>query len=251
MRAAAATGQLPDHGGTQRRVTRGLRAGLLAPVPAGRVGGDHSRRGRAGIPGEIRHADKWMLALELFDQVVAWGLKPRTVVVDSTYGRSAQFRRALQDRGLDFMLSVPRRCSPSRKRGPWRKATTPTFPGPTPRTDATPTEATSGSRGIRDPTCLVRVSARTRLSPSCQPPERPFRPAPGPVRKVRCSPSGLRVPGGRTRRGSPIFRGTARCSDSSNPPKGTGESSSTIMRSRRVWAWATSRAVAGAAGTTT
>ncbi|MEV6994329.1 IS701 family transposase [Streptomyces sp. NPDC093228] len=69
--------------------------------------GDRSRRRQAGIPGEISHADKWMLALELLDQAVAWGLKPRTVLADSTYGRSAQFRRALQDRGLDFMLSVP------------------------------------------------------------------------------------------------------------------------------------------------
>ncbi|MEV6995884.1 IS701 family transposase [Streptomyces sp. NPDC093228] len=68
---------------------------------------DPSRRRQAGIPDEIRHAERWMLALELLDQAVGWGLKPKTVVADSNYGRSAQFRRALHDRGLDFVLSVP------------------------------------------------------------------------------------------------------------------------------------------------
>lgn len=54
-----------------------------------------ARRARAGIPDEVRHREKWRLALDMLDQMLTpeasepaggWGLPKRPVVGDSGYG---------------------------------------------------------------------------------------------------------------------------------------------------------------------
>src|SRR5215470_19290875 len=66
------------------------------------------RRERAGIPGEIRHAEKWRLALEmigeitgrggggLLEQITSAGRARPVVVGDAGYGESADFRLELE-----------------------------------------------------------------------------------------------------------------------------------------------------------
>ena len=74
-----------------------------------------ARRARAGIPDEVRHREKWRLALDMFDQMLAppaeesaigWGLPKRPVAGDSGYGDATEFRLGLTERGLDYVLQV-------------------------------------------------------------------------------------------------------------------------------------------------
>ncbi len=65
------------------------------------------RRERAGIPEQVRHREKWRLALDMLDQMIQnWGLPPRPVVADSGYGDATLFRLGLQQRGLAYVLQV-------------------------------------------------------------------------------------------------------------------------------------------------
>lgn len=83
-----------------------------------------NRRVRAGIPDQVRHREKWRLALDMLDEmltptasdagesgesgesVAGWGLSKRPVVADSGYGDAAQFRLGLTERGLPYVLQV-------------------------------------------------------------------------------------------------------------------------------------------------
>ncbi len=67
---------------------------------------DADRRTRAGIPDGVGHREKWRLALDLIDEAIAWGLSPRTIVADAGYGQNTAFRRALVERGLEFVVAV-------------------------------------------------------------------------------------------------------------------------------------------------
>ena len=85
------------------------------PVAAARAAG---RRGRAGIPGEVRHAEKWRLALEMIDEMTGpggWGLLEQitaaggarpVAVADAGYGDNTTFRLELEDRGWQYVLAV-------------------------------------------------------------------------------------------------------------------------------------------------
>jgi SRSO17 transposase len=77
------------------------------------------RRARAGIPDEVRHREKWRLALDMLDEMLGqadgavpgavpggWGLPKRPVVGDSGYGDATEFRLGLTDRGLAYVLQV-------------------------------------------------------------------------------------------------------------------------------------------------
>src|ERR1700754_1668627 len=57
------------------------------------------RRGRCAIPDEVRHREKWRLALDMIDEVTRdWGLPPRPVVADAGYGDATEFRLGLTER---------------------------------------------------------------------------------------------------------------------------------------------------------
>ncbi len=46
------------------------------------------------------------LALELIDQLLAWGLRRQPVLADAGYGNNGKFRAALARRGLQYMVGV-------------------------------------------------------------------------------------------------------------------------------------------------
>ncbi|HEX5114469.1 MAG TPA: IS701 family transposase [Pseudonocardiaceae bacterium] len=65
------------------------------------------RRTRAAIPQDVRHREKWRLALDMLDQMLdQWGLPKRPVVGDSGYGDATEFRLGLTERGLSYALQV-------------------------------------------------------------------------------------------------------------------------------------------------
>lgn len=90
-------------------------AALDDPVAAARA---KRRRERAGIPGEVRHTEKWRLALEMIDEMTGpggWGLLEQVtaaggrrpvVVADAGYGEGADFRLELADRGWRYVIAV-------------------------------------------------------------------------------------------------------------------------------------------------
>jgi SRSO17 transposase len=74
------------------------------PAPAQRV---RERRERAAIPQDVRHREKWRLALDMLDQMLGpWGLPTRPVAGDSGYGDATEFRLGLTERGLSYVLQV-------------------------------------------------------------------------------------------------------------------------------------------------
>jgi len=65
------------------------------------------RRADAGIPDEVRHREKWRLALDMLDQMIdGWGLAELPVVSDSGYGDATAFRLGLDQRGLSYVVQV-------------------------------------------------------------------------------------------------------------------------------------------------
>ncbi len=65
------------------------------------------RRVRAGIGDEVRHRQKWRLALDMIDQMIdGWGLPRRPVVADSGYGDCTAFRQGLSERGLSYVVQI-------------------------------------------------------------------------------------------------------------------------------------------------
>jgi SRSO17 transposase len=67
---------------------------------------DVQRRRRARIPEELRHVPKWQLALEIIDQLIAWGLPRRVVQADGGYGDITGFRTGLEQRDLEYVVQV-------------------------------------------------------------------------------------------------------------------------------------------------
>jgi SRSO17 transposase len=85
------------------------------PVAAARA---RWRRSRARIPGEVRHTEKWRLALEMIDEMTGpggWGVLEQVsaaggarpaVAADAGYGDSTAFRLELESRGWQYVLAV-------------------------------------------------------------------------------------------------------------------------------------------------
>src|SRR3954462_6268661 len=65
-----------------------------------------ARRPRAGIPADVRHREKWRLALDMVDELAGWGLVPPVVVADAGYGDIAEFRDGLTARGRAWVVQV-------------------------------------------------------------------------------------------------------------------------------------------------
>ena len=90
-------------------------AKLGDPVAAARA---RRRRERSGIPDEVRHTEKWRLALEMIDEMTGpggWGLREQVtaaggarpvVVADAGDGEGADFRLELADRGWHSVIAV-------------------------------------------------------------------------------------------------------------------------------------------------
>jgi SRSO17 transposase len=64
------------------------------------------RRARAQIPDTVRHRPKWELALEMLDELAAWGLTPPLLAADAGYGEIGWFRTGLTERGIPHIVQV-------------------------------------------------------------------------------------------------------------------------------------------------
>lgn len=84
-----------------------------APVPLGwrlflpkEWDAEAPRRRACGVPDQVRHREKWRLALNVLDELAGWGPSLPVVVADARYGHSHAFRSGLRDRGLDYITTA-------------------------------------------------------------------------------------------------------------------------------------------------
>ena len=123
-------------------------AALADPVAAA---GARRRRQRAGIPDDVRHREKWRLALEMIDEMTGpggWGVPGQitaagharpVAVADAGYGDNTTFRLELENRHWQYVLAVKgttsayagdaRPVTRTRRGGPGRPPG-PAYPGP-------------------------------------------------------------------------------------------------------------------------
>ena len=67
---------------------------------------DRKRRRKAGVPDEIEFTSKWQIALSLLDDALAGGIGSHVVLADAAYGDINEFRNALTDRGLPYLVAL-------------------------------------------------------------------------------------------------------------------------------------------------
>jgi len=67
---------------------------------------DSKRRAKVGIPEEVVFEEKWRIALCLLDRALSWGLPKHPVVTDAGYGDATEFRDALIERELPYVVGV-------------------------------------------------------------------------------------------------------------------------------------------------
>ena len=67
---------------------------------------DRARRARAGVPDDISSATKGSLALAQLDAALAAGVRRHVVLADAGYGDSTEFREALTQRNLHYVVAV-------------------------------------------------------------------------------------------------------------------------------------------------
>src|ERR687890_801495 len=67
---------------------------------------DETRRARAGVPQEIAFRPKWQIALEEMDRLMAAGARFGCVLADAEYGKAAEFRAGLSERGRLWAVGI-------------------------------------------------------------------------------------------------------------------------------------------------
>jgi SRSO17 transposase len=67
---------------------------------------DQQQRQRGQIPQDVEFAEKWRIAVALLDDALAWGVRKHVVVADAGYGDAGEFRAALVERGLTYVVGV-------------------------------------------------------------------------------------------------------------------------------------------------
>jgi len=67
---------------------------------------DPERRAEAGIPEDVVFLEKWRIALEEIDTLLADGLPPAPIVADAGYGDVTAFREELTERGFSYALGI-------------------------------------------------------------------------------------------------------------------------------------------------
>ncbi len=68
--------------------------------------GKAARRTACQIPADVRHVEKWQLALDMLDETRSWGIGVPLAVADAGYGDAAAFRHGLQERGLNYVVGI-------------------------------------------------------------------------------------------------------------------------------------------------
>jgi SRSO17 transposase len=151
------------------------------------------RRADAKIPDEQRYRPKWMMALEMLDELAGWGLRPPVLAADAGYGQVAEFRQGLSDRDIRYVVATT--------------STTTVQPG-----DAVPVTPPYTGRGPRpkpaypDPAVRVKELAITRGAAAAQrvqwrprlpdriDPDKPVGELAGYFFAVRVRPAGRTIP---------------------------------------------------------
>lgn len=54
----------------------------------------------------MRRVAKWQRALDIIDELIAWGLARRVVQADGGYGDITAFRVGLEERELEYVVQV-------------------------------------------------------------------------------------------------------------------------------------------------
>jgi SRSO17 transposase len=67
---------------------------------------NQQRRAKAKLPEDVRHVEKWRLALEMIDELIGWGITPPVILGDGAYGDITELRSGLEDRELEYVLDV-------------------------------------------------------------------------------------------------------------------------------------------------
>src|SRR5688500_15795204 len=67
---------------------------------------DPARRARAGVPEGIPDRPKWQIALDELDRVRVTGARFGAVLADAEYGKVADFRQDLSNRGLAWAVGI-------------------------------------------------------------------------------------------------------------------------------------------------
>jgi SRSO17 transposase len=67
---------------------------------------DRERALEVKLPESVGYKSKTALALELVDQALTWKIPPLPVIADSAYGNSFEFREALRQRQLHYVVAV-------------------------------------------------------------------------------------------------------------------------------------------------
>ncbi len=68
--------------------------------------GDAARRAAVGVPEAVSYRPKWWIALDEIDRIMASGARFGCILADAEYGKAAEFRAGLGERGLTFALGV-------------------------------------------------------------------------------------------------------------------------------------------------
>ena len=64
------------------------------------------RRAASKLPDEERYRPKWLMALEMLDELAGWELRPPVLVADAGYGQVAEFRQGLTTRGIRYVVAT-------------------------------------------------------------------------------------------------------------------------------------------------
>jgi SRSO17 transposase len=67
---------------------------------------DAARRTRAGVPEAVLGRPKWQIALDELDRIRVAGARFGCVLADAEYGKAADFRHGLSDRGLTWAVGI-------------------------------------------------------------------------------------------------------------------------------------------------
>jgi SRSO17 transposase len=64
------------------------------------------RRAASKVPDSERYRPKWLMALEMIDELAGWDLYPPLLTADAGYGQVAEFRQGLTDRGIAYIVAT-------------------------------------------------------------------------------------------------------------------------------------------------
>jgi SRSO17 transposase len=67
---------------------------------------DEERRRKTGVPSEIIFRPKWQISLEQIDRALLDGVRKHVVLADPGYGDITEFRAALSERGLTYVVGI-------------------------------------------------------------------------------------------------------------------------------------------------